>query len=241
MTRLDVAWAERWVRRAAAEIHARRDELTELDRHVGDGDHGANLDRGFAAVVARLDESDGAPRQTVGQVLGLVATTLMSTVGGAAGPLYGTAFLHASRVTGRASLDATGVVALVEAAADGVVSRGRAEVGDKTMVDAWEPAVEAAGRAVASGDPVDVLRAAADGARQGAASTVPLAAAKGRAAYLGGRSMGTEDPGARSTVLLLQAAVQAAVVVDASNDVSGGAANGASNRASNRASNEAAS
>jgi dihydroxyacetone kinase-like protein len=215
VTELDVGWAERWVRRAAEDVHARREELTELDRHVGDGDHGSNLDRGFSAAVARLDEPGAAPRTTVGQVLDLVATTLMSTVGGAAGPLYGTAFLHASRVTGRPSLDAVGVVALVEAAADGVVARGRAKVGDKTMVDAWQPAVEAAGRVPAGAEPVEVLRAAADGARRGAASTVPLAASKGRAAFLGGRSVGTEDPGARSTALLLEAAVEAAVDADA--------------------------
>jgi dihydroxyacetone kinase-like protein len=207
---LDVAWAERWVRQAAAEVRGRREELTELDRQVGDGDHGANLDRGFSAVVARLDEAAGQPRETVGQVLGLVATTLMSTVGGAAGPLYGTAFLHASRVTARPTLDAQGVVALVEAAAEGVVSRGNAAVGDKTMVDAWQPAVDAAGRVGPDSDPVDVLRAAAEGARAGAASTVPLAAFKGRASYLGERSIGTEDPGARSTALLLAAAVVAA-------------------------------
>jgi dihydroxyacetone kinase-like protein len=216
VTELDADWAVRWVRCAAAAVRAHRDELTELDRLIGDGDHGVNLDRGFTAVVARLDGPDGTRLATVGQVLQLVATTLMSTVGGAAGPLYGTAFLHASRVTDRPVLDAAGVLALVEAAGEGIASRGHAVPGNKTMVDAWHAAVEAAGPVVTAGDALEVLRAAADGAAAGALATIPMTATKGRASYLGERSAGTQDPGACSTALVLAAAVEAAQAADAS-------------------------
>ncbi|MDO8151870.1 dihydroxyacetone kinase subunit DhaL [Isoptericola sp. b408] len=209
MTELDVGWAERWIRQAASDLKAGRDELTELDRRIGDGDHGNNMDRGFTAVVAKLDGQE-APAETVGQVLKLVATTLMSTVGGASGPLYGTAFLRASKVVDEATADAGHLVSLLEAATEGIVARGRAHVGEKTMVDAWQPAVEAAESAAESGDAVAVLRAAAEAAEAGAVATVPLVATKGRASYLGERSAGTEDPGARSTAMLLAAAVTAA-------------------------------
>ncbi|WP_277213462.1 dihydroxyacetone kinase subunit DhaL [Isoptericola croceus] len=195
---------------AATDVRAARDELTELDRRIGDGDHGVNLDRGLSAVVGRLDDPAQPVRETVGQVLRLAATTMMSTVGGAAGPLYGTAFLRASKVTDRAELGPTGVVALVEAALEGIVARGRATVGEKTMVDAWQPAAEAAERAEGAEHVVDVLRAAAAAASAGSASTVPLVATKGRASYLAERSAGTEDPGARSSAIILAAAVAAA-------------------------------
>ncbi len=163
---------------------------------------------GLTAVVAQLDAAD--PTSTPGQVLKLVATTLISTVGGAAGPLYGTAFLRASSAAGDAeSLDAAGVAALLRAARDGIVARGKAEVGDKTMVDAWDPAVSAAEEAVAhEGDLRAVVAAAAGAAAGGAASTVPLVARKGRASYLGDRSAGHLDPGAASTDMLLQALVR---------------------------------
>ncbi|MEG3614963.1 MULTISPECIES: dihydroxyacetone kinase subunit DhaL [Isoptericola] len=196
------------MRQAASDLKAGRDELTELDRRIGDGDHGSNMDRGFTAVVAKLDDA-GSP-ETVGQVLKLVATTLMSTVGGASGPLYGTAFLRASKVVDRATVDPACLVSLAEAATEGIVARGRAHVGEKTMIDAWQPAVEAAEQAAGSGDVLDVLRAAAEAAEAGAVATIPLVATKGRASYLGERSAGTEDPGARSTAMLLAAAVTAA-------------------------------
>lgn len=210
MTVLDVAWAERWMHVAAAEVRAARDELTELDRRIGDGDHGVNLDRGMSAVVERLDDPGLVPRETVGEVLRLAATTVMSTVGGAAGPLYGTALLRASKVTDRASLSPSGVVALMEAALEGIVARGRASVGEKTMVDAWQPAAEAAERAEDAEDVADVLRAAAVAAAAGAEATIPLVATKGRASYLAERSAGTQDPGARSTAIILAAAAAAA-------------------------------
>jgi phosphoenolpyruvate---glycerone phosphotransferase subunit DhaL len=206
---LDVAWADRWARLSAERIAEAKDELTELDRQIGDGDHGANLDRGFRAVVAKLDVSEPPPQ--IGDVLKLVATTLMSSVGGASGPLYGTAYLRAAKVTGLAELDAQGVVALLEGALEGITARGKAVVGEKTMVDAWQPAVDAAEAAADEGaSTAQVLAAAADAARAGAGATVPLVATKGRASYLGERSAGHQDPGATSTAILLEAARDAA-------------------------------
>lgn len=212
---LDADWAERWVRRTADAVADAKDELTELDRQIGDGDHGENLHRGFQAVVARLDDEAagrGDDERTVGDVLKLVATTLMSTVGGASGPLYGTAYLRAAKVSGRPRIDPPAVVAVLEAALEGVASRGKATVGEKTMVDAWHAAVEAAEAAAGGGgSEVDVLRAAAEAADTAATGTIPLVATKGRASYLGERSAGHEDPGARSTALVLGAAMAAAV------------------------------
>lgn len=195
-TATDVATA---IRAAAAVVAEHRDELVQLDRAIGDGDHGENLNRGFAAVVAALDRSTP---DTPGAVLKLVATTLISKVGGAAGPLYGTAFLRAATSVGAASsLGAAEVAAALEAALGGVVARGKAEPGDKTMVDALAPAVRAAAghETVAA-----LLAAAAEAAATGAESTVALVARKGRASYLGERSAGHLDPGARSTTVLLR-------------------------------------
>jgi phosphoenolpyruvate---glycerone phosphotransferase subunit DhaL len=207
---LDVAWAIDWVRRSAATVKEHRDELIELDRQIGDGDHGENMNRGFTAVVAKLDGLESPPGD-VGEVLKLVATTLMSTVGGAAGPLYGTAYLRAAKATAAAELDSTAVVAMLEAALEGIVARGKATTGEKTMVDAWTPATEAAVAAADEGaDPSAVLAAAADAATRGAEATIPLVATKGRASYLGERSAGHLDPGARSTELILHAAAEAA-------------------------------
>ncbi|HEV7908857.1 MAG TPA: dihydroxyacetone kinase subunit DhaL [Pseudonocardiaceae bacterium] len=196
----DVAAA---VRAAAGVVNEHRDELVELDRAIGDGDHGENMKRGFTAVVSKLDT---ATPDSPGAVLKLVATTLISTVGGAAGPLYGTAFLRAATAIGDVDeLDAKAVATALRAALDGVVARGKAQVGDKTMVDALTPAVVAAESAVDNGEVPALLAAAADAAEEGAQSTVPLVARKGRASYLGERSAGHLDPGARSTELLLRA------------------------------------
>lgn len=212
---LDGAWAIAWMRGSAAVVAEHRVELITLDRDIGDGDHGENLDRGFSAILPKLDEQpDGA---TPADILKLAATTLISTVGGASGPLYGTALLKASiAVTGQEDLDADAVVALLTAARDGIVLRGKAEVGDKTMVDAWTPAVDAASAAAAAGEsPARVLAAAAEAAWGGAAATEPLVARKGRASYLGERAVGHRDPGAQSTSYLLQAAAAAAAGEDA--------------------------
>ena len=207
---LDVAWAVDWTRRTAEQVFERRIELNELDRQIGDGDHGENMARGFTAVIARLDALE-EPLGTVGDVLKLIATTLMSKVGGAAGPLYGTAYLRAAKVTGVQTLDATAVVAMLEAALEGIVARGKATTGEKTMVDAWTPAVEAsvAGN-LAGADAAAILVMAASAAELGAVATIPLVATKGRASYLGERSAGHQDPGATSSALVLRAAADAA-------------------------------
>ncbi len=196
---LDAGWAVAWVRRTAQVVAEHREELIELDRQIGDGDHGENLNRGFTAVTAKLDALD-APPGDVGAVLKLVATTLMSTVGGAAGPLYGTAYLRAAKVTGLPELDSAAVVALLEAGLEGIVVRGKATTGEKTMVDAWTPAVEAAVAASDAGaSPAAVLAAAAEAARAGAEATIPLVATTGRASSVGERSAGHPDRGATST------------------------------------------
>jgi phosphoenolpyruvate---glycerone phosphotransferase subunit DhaL len=207
---LGTSWAIDWVRQSASVIAEHRTELITLDRDIGDGDHGENMDRGFSAVLAKLDglSADATP----GDVLKLVATTLISTVGGASGPLFGTAYLKASGAVGSArELDAAALVALLSAARDGIVLRGKAEPGDKTMIDAWTPAVDAAIDAQASGeDEVAILEAAAAAAERGAEETEPLVARKGRASYLGERAIGHRDPGAQSSALLLRAAATAA-------------------------------
>lgn len=191
------------MREAAKTLDDHRDELNRLDREIGDGDHGENMSRGFGALVAALERD--AP-DSPGGVLKLVATTLISKVGGAAGPLYGTAFLRAATaVKDLGELDADLVARALRAALDGVVARGKAERGDKTMVDALLPAVEAAEAAAGQGEDVaGVLSAAAEAAAEGADSTVLVLARKGRASYLGERSIGHLDPGARSTALLLR-------------------------------------
>ncbi|MDQ0030774.1 dihydroxyacetone kinase-like protein [Arthrobacter bambusae] len=186
-----------------------REELIALDRAIGDSDHGENMDRGFQAVMEKLAQT---PPETPGAALKLAAMALMSKVGGAAGPLYGTAYLRAATALGEsADIDAAALAAALTAARDGIVARGKAELGDKTMVDAWSPAVEAADEVlVAGGDALAVLAAAAEAAEVGAVTTDPLVARKGRASYLGERSAGHRDPGAVSTALLLRAAATAA-------------------------------
>lgn len=196
--------------RAAADVVAEhRVELIDLDRAIGDGDHGENMNRGFAAVVAALDS---AVPDTPGGVVKLVATTLISKVGGAAGPLYGTAFLRASAKLGTAEdLDVPALLDALRAGLEGVQARGKAVGGDATMVDALIPAVSAAEKAAEDGgDVAAVLTAAADAADRGAESTVDLVPRKGRASYLGERAVGHMDPGARSSALLLRAFAEAA-------------------------------
>lgn len=194
------------LRAAASVVAEHRVELIELDRAIGDADHGENLNRGFTAIVAAIE----TPPETPGAVLKTAATTLISKVGGAAGPLYGTAFLRAAAKLGdRSEVDAEAVVELLAAAVQGVQARGKADAGDATMVDALLPAVEAARGAVAEGV-AGVLAAAADAADRGAESTVDMVPRKGRASYLGERAVGHMDPGARSTALVLRALAEAA-------------------------------
>ncbi|MFJ4170716.1 dihydroxyacetone kinase subunit DhaL [Paenarthrobacter sp. NPDC089714] len=206
---LGVDWAVGWLKLSAEAMAEHRTELIELDRAIGDSDHGENMDRGFQAVLQKLDES---PPETPGAALKAAAMALMSKVGGAAGPLYGTAYLRAATSLGDATdLDAAAVLSALVAARDGVVARGKAEPGDKTMIDAWTPAVEAAQKvADDGGDALAALEAAAEAAESGAVATEPLVARKGRASYLGERSAGHRDPGAQSTALLLRAAAVAA-------------------------------
>jgi len=207
---LDVNWAVKWLTLSAQAMAEHRVELIELDRAIGDSDHGENMDRGFQAVLDKLAE---APPETPGAALKLTAMTLMSKVGGAAGPLYGTAFLRAATAVGdSAEIDPAAWATALAAARDGIVARGKAESGDKTMVDAWTPAVEAAQKAATAGggDVLTVLVAAAEAAEAGAVATDPMVARKGRASYLGERSAGHRDPGAASSALILRAAVGAA-------------------------------
>lgn len=207
---LNGEWARAWLQKSAAVVAEHRVELITLDRAIGDGDHGENLDRGFQAALAKAQDLPADVTPT--DVLKLLATTLISTVGGAAGPLFGTAYLKAAgAVAGQDDLDADAVVALLSAARDGIVLRGKAEPGDKTMIDAWTPAVDAATAARDSGvEPGAVLAAAAEAAEAGAVATEPLVARKGRASYLGERAVGHRDPGAASTALLLRAAADVA-------------------------------
>ncbi len=202
---VDAAGLTAWVTEFARLVHEQRDELTRLDAAIGDADHGANLDRGMTAVVAAL--RDG-PADDPAAVLKTVATTLIKTVGGASGPLYGTFFLRAAGALDGG--DGPAFAAAVRAGLDGVAARGKAEPGDKTMLDALTPACDALDAALAEGrDLPDALRAAAEAAAGGRDATVPLVARKGRASYLGERSAGHADPGATSAALLVQAAATA--------------------------------
>lgn len=191
--------------RAGAEaVAAHRDELVRMDREIGDADHGENMDRGFRAVISAAETT--AP-DTPAAVLKLAGTTLISTVGGASGPLYGTAFLRAASAAGdSAELDGAATAGVLQAAMEGVTARGKAVTGDKTMIDALSPAVEAAKEAAQAGKgAAGVLAVAAEAAHEGAEATEALVARKGRASYLGERSAGHVDPGACSTALLLSA------------------------------------
>jgi phosphoenolpyruvate---glycerone phosphotransferase subunit DhaL len=196
-----------WIRRFAAEIAERKDELTKLDQAIGDGDHGTNMDRGMRKAVEKLDSVDG---EDIGAALKAVGMALVSSVGGAGGPLYGTFFLQAGQSTaGRSELDTDGFAAAVRAGVEGVQARGKAEPEDKTMIDALLPALEALRAAEGEGAALrDALRRSADAAEEGMKATIPLEARKGRASYLGPRSVGHQDPGATSAHLLLEAAAQ---------------------------------
>jgi dihydroxyacetone kinase-like protein len=196
-----------WLQRSASKLHEQRAYLTDLDAAIGDADHGANMDRGFTAVMAKL-QAEGAPAD-VGAILKTVGATLVSTVGGASGPLYGTAFLRAGMaLAGKEALEPGDIEDGLLAALEGVKARGRAQRGEKTMIDALEPAVQAYSAAIGDGrDLVTALSAAADAAEEGMRATIPLLATKGRASYLGERSIGHQDPGATSCALLLRAAV----------------------------------
>jgi phosphoenolpyruvate---glycerone phosphotransferase subunit DhaL len=195
-----------WIDEASAVITAEADHLTQLDAAIGDGDHGVNLARGFRAVREAVASSRGDDMPP-GHLLILSGKTLVSTVGGASGPLWGTALRRAGRALGEApELDGTGLANALDAALAGVVELGAAESGDKTMVDALRPAAAALRAAVDRGAPLpEALEAAANAAADGTRATVPMQARKGRASYLGERSIGHEDPGAASTALIVAA------------------------------------
>jgi dihydroxyacetone kinase-like protein len=203
---LDASLAEAWVREYASSVSAAKDELTKLDQAIGDGDHGANLSRGLTAAVGKL------AGDTPADVLKLVGRTLISTVGGASGPLYGTAFRDmAKALGGEPSVDDGTVAAALRAGMDGVVRLGKAEEGDKTMIDAWVPALAALDAALGSGSSLgDAAAEAAKAAAAGAEATIPMQARKGRASYLGPRSVGHQDPGATSSTMLFAALAKVA-------------------------------
>lgn len=198
-----VAWVD-----ALQKVYAENKEyLTDLDAKIGDADHGINLDRGYSAVVKKLAETNPPD---VSSVLKTVAMTLISSVGGASGPLYGTLFLRASTAcTGKIELAAADVVAIFQAGLDGVLQRGKAQLEDKTMVDALTPAINAMQQALTNGaDLKEILQQGVTAAELGMKGTIPLLAKKGRASYLGERSIGHQDPGATSSYLLLKTAAE---------------------------------
>ena len=192
-----------WLTHLAQTLHENRDYLTQLDSAIGDADHGINMDRGFKAVLDKLSTVEG---MDIGSILKTVGTTLVSTVGGASGPLYGTAFLRAGMATlGKHELDEADVIGMLEAALEGIKARGKAQPGEKTMVDALTPALTAAKEAKAENlDLAQILQRASNAAEAGMKSTVPMLATKGRASYLGERSVGHQDPGATSSWLILK-------------------------------------
>jgi dihydroxyacetone kinase-like protein len=199
-----------WVREFASLVAEQKDYLTGLDAAIGDADHGTNMDRGMTAVLTAL-ASDESVAASAGALFKKVGMTLVSTVGGASGPLFGTLFLRLGTTLGdTVDVGAAELAAALRAGLDGVVARGRAEAGDKTMYDALAPAVEALDAALAGGaDLTAGLRAAEEAAESGRDATVPMLARKGRASYLGERSVGHQDPGATTVALLLTAAVRA--------------------------------
>lgn len=196
-----------WIREIAARVEDQRGYLTELDSAIGDADHGANMNRGFKAAMERLEAT---PPDDMASALRTVAMALIGKTGGASGPLYGTFFLEMGKAIGDAdTIDAARFAAALRAGIDGVKARGKAELEDKTMIDALEPAFSALEEAIASGQELSAALAEAEvAAREGMEATIPLVARKGRASYLGERSAGHQDPGATSSHLILAAAAE---------------------------------
>ena len=194
-----------WIEAVAAGISANKQYLTQLDSDIGDADHGTNMDRGFQAVLTKLP---GVADQDIGSIVKAVGTTLVSTVGGASGPLYGTFFMRMGTTTaGKLELSLADWVVALDAAVGGVVKLGKANLGDKTMVDALTPAVQALKTAAAEGASLpEAVQRSAQAAEEGMLATIPLVARKGRASYLGERSAGHQDPGATTSHLLLKTA-----------------------------------
>jgi dihydroxyacetone kinase-like protein len=193
-----------WLHIAAGVLEQNKAYLTELDAAIGDADHGTNMARGFAAVTEKLR---GVADKDLGSIFKVAGMTLMSSVGGASGMLYGNFFLRAAATgAGKEVLEPSALVEVLESGRDGIVQRGRAEIGDKTMIDAWTPALAALHAAIANEEALPVaLAKCANAAEEGMRATIPLVARKGRASYLGERSIGHQDPGATSTFYLLSA------------------------------------
>ncbi|MBD2356191.1 dihydroxyacetone kinase subunit L [Tolypothrix sp. FACHB-123] len=191
-----------WLQLFATEIEQNKEYLTELDAAIGDADHGINMERGFKKAIAQLPT---VADKDIGSIFKAVSMTLISTVGGASGPLYGTWFLRAStEVTGRQELTEQDLLKLFQSGLNGVLARGKAQLGDKTMIDVLSPAAIAFEKVVAEGgDTVTALQQAVAAAEQGMQDTTPMLAKKGRASYLGERSIGHQDPGATSAYLML--------------------------------------
>ncbi len=200
--------ARRWVRISASQIEAKRDYLTQLDAAIGDADHGVNMARGFSAVVTDLEAAGDLPP---GDLLSRVGSTLMNRVGGAAGPLFGTLYRQAGGSLGSgSSFDGEDLLKALRAGLDGIQGLGAAVEGDKTIVDAYAPGLQALERELRAGrDLGSAARRAADAARDGSRATIPMQARKGRASYLGPRSVGHQDPGATSTAILFGALASA--------------------------------
>jgi dihydroxyacetone kinase-like protein len=196
-----------WIQRIAELMRQNRDYLTQLDAAIGDADHGANMDRGFQVAVQKLGNE---PPNDIGAIFRTVGMALLSSVGGAAGPLYGTFFLELGKqLAGRTTVSAQEWATALRTAVATVAARGQAQVGDKTMIDALAPAVEELERALAEGASLAVaMQRAAAAAAEGMRATIPLQARRGRASYLGERSVGHQDPGATSSALLLTAAAE---------------------------------
>jgi phosphoenolpyruvate---glycerone phosphotransferase subunit DhaL len=201
---------DRWIRSFALLVAENKDLLTNLDAAIGDGDHGSNMDRGMRAVLVALDDTTPA---TASALFNKVGMTLVSTVGGASGPLFGTFFLRAGASFGdTAEISLAQLAAALRAGLEGIVARGKAEAGDKTMFDALAPAVDALDSAVSEGmDKADALKLALVAAENGRDATTPMLARKGRASYLGERSVGHQDPGATTVALLMAAATRASL------------------------------
>jgi len=196
-----------WLQDVAQTLAENRDYLVQLDSPIGDADHGANMDRGFKAIMGKMGEISD---KDIGTIFKTAAMTLIATVGGASGPLYGTFFLQAgAKTAGKMEITIEEWAVVLEAALAGIVMRGKAEVNQKTMVDALTPAVQALKHAVAEGkSQAEALELCAEAARQGMLATIPMLALKGRASYLGERSIGHQDPGATSSYLILQSAAK---------------------------------
>jgi phosphoenolpyruvate---glycerone phosphotransferase subunit DhaL len=193
-----------WLEETAVVLSANKEYLTDLDRAIGDGDHGVNMDRGFRKVMEKLPT---VADKDIGNILKTTGMTLISSVGGAAGPLYGTFYMRGGMaVAAKEELDDSDVVNMLDDGVAGIVQRGRAQLGDKTMYDAWAPALEALKQSLANNqDITTAMSAAVAAAEQGMKDTIPLQAKKGRASYLGERSIGHQDPGATSSYLILNA------------------------------------